>query len=507
MSRSIDILLTDLRYLIADLGKDGGLISPSVYDTAQVVRLFPPQQDVWAALDWLLEQQQADGGWGNASVPLARDVPTLASVLALHTHGKRKATLDAVQTGMAFLRRQVSQWRQPRPEDLPVGVELLLPRLLKEAATLGLELPQEPYATLVALGNHRQWLIARMQSAAGTTAAHSWEAWGKDPDPALIDEAGGVVHSPAATAAWLKAADRRTDLVDVREAGQHYLVQAAAATGEGIPGVVPTAWPINRFEQSFVLYILLITGLLEHPQLQDIVRTQLNSLASALRPEGLSMSDFFIPDGDITAAATAVLNAAGYQVDLAVLRQFENDDHFCTYPDELQPSLSTTARAVHALALSGEEVAPSQTFLIKCQYPDGRWPSDKWHSSWIYTTLHVLVALTHSAGDIGAMKSAVDALLAYQHPDGGWGEQSKSTTTETVYGVLALRTLRNHKFVADGVLDALRKAHKWLLRNYRPLNVIEDKYWIGKELYCPPRVDRAFELSAMLALALEEGSE
>lgn len=507
MSRIIDILLTDLRSLITNLGKYGGLISPSVYNTAQVLRLCPPQQGVWPAVNWLLEQQQADGGWGDSAVPLARDVPTLASVLTLHTYGNRKATRDAAQEGLSFLRRQMGQWRQPLPEDLPVGAELLLPWLLDEATVLGLELPQEPYARLVALGKHRIGLIARMQPNASTTAVHSWEAWGTNPEPALIDGADGVGHSPAATAAWLKAAAGRTDLADLRVAAQRYLAQAATATGEGsIPGVVPTVWPITRFEQSFVLYVLLITGLLEHPQLQDVVRTQVNNLADAVRPDGLGMSDFFITDGDDTAAGIAVLRAVGHQVDLAILRQFENDDHFFTYPGELQPSLTTTARAIHALALSGEEVTRLQTFLIKCQCPDGRWSSDKWHSSWLYTTLHVVLALIHFE-DMSAMKSTVDAMLAYQHADGGWGVSSKSTTTETAYGVLTLRTLREYGLLTRCARDALQKANQWLLCNYRLFDMSENKYWIDKELYRPSRVDRAFELSAMLALVLEEDSQ
>jgi hypothetical protein len=35
----------------------------------------------------------------------------------------------------------------------------------------------------------------------------------------------------------------------------------------------------------------------------------------------------FIPDGDDTAAGIVLLHTAGHQVDLAILRQFENDDH------------------------------------------------------------------------------------------------------------------------------------------------------------------------------------
>jgi len=503
MSRIIDVLLTDLRSLIDNLGKDGGLISPSVYDTAQVLRFYPAQQDVWPALEWLLGQQQADGGWGNPNTPLARDVPTLTSVLALHSYNKRKTTYEAIRAGLAFLQRQMNQWEQLQPNELPVGVELLLPSLLNESVSLGLELPQEPYGTLVALGKQRRKIISQRQAIGGTPSAYSWEAWGTDPDPVLIDGSGGVGHSPAATAVWLHAASKRIDLANASKAAQYYLAQAAAATGENILGVVPTVWPITRFENLFGLYSLLIAGLLKHPMLQNVLQPQLDNLICALRPTGFSWSDFFIPDGDDTAAGVAVLSATGHQVYLAILRQFENGDYFSTYPDELQFSLSTTARAVHALALSGEEVERPQKFLVERQSPDGRWLTDKWHSSWLYATLHVVLALTNSEQK-RALKLATDAMLAYQHTDGGWGMGSKSTETETAYGVLTLRALRAHGFGDQRIQAASQKAYQWLLRNYRPFNMSENRHWISKELYRPHRVDRAFELSAMLALSLEE---
>ena len=61
MDSNIDPLLTELRSLIGDLGKGGGSISPSVYDTAQVLRLYPPE-DTGPAFAWLRSQQQSDGG-------------------------------------------------------------------------------------------------------------------------------------------------------------------------------------------------------------------------------------------------------------------------------------------------------------------------------------------------------------------------------------------------------------------------------------------------------------
>src|SRR5206468_11903416 len=113
--------------------------------------------------------------------------------------------------------------------------------------------------------------------------------------------------SPAATAAWLHAAAGHADLADACATARRYLTQAAAATGMDIPGVVPTVWPIARFEQATSLYTLLIAGLLDHPRLRDVLKPQIDDLAAAMRPNGLGFSDYFAPNGQTTAAALAVL--------------------------------------------------------------------------------------------------------------------------------------------------------------------------------------------------------
>ena len=97
-------LISALHALISDLGNDGGLVSPSVYDTAQVIRLAPPDEGSLRAQEWLIAQQQADGGWGDPELPRARDVPTLAALLALHDHGDDLQAASVVRAGVAFLR-------------------------------------------------------------------------------------------------------------------------------------------------------------------------------------------------------------------------------------------------------------------------------------------------------------------------------------------------------------------------------------------------------------------
>jgi hypothetical protein len=490
----VDMLLADLRVLVRDLGKDGGLIGPSTYDTAQVLRLAPPATGIQQTLDWLVAQQQPDGGWGDPAIPLARDVPTLAAILALRMYALSPADHKVVQAGVAFLRQHARIWEGPLPDELPVGIELLLPRLLDDAEAAGLIIPREPYADIIALGRQRRRMIAQVVVRPGSTPAHAWEGWGEHPDLDLLDSYGSVGHSPAATAAWLRATAGRTDLANERHAAHRYLEQAARATGEAIPGVVPTAWPITRFEQSNALYALLVGGLLDHAGLQDVVQAQVRDLAQALRAEGLGFSDHFTPDGDDTAEALAVLQAAGHAIDLAILDRFAHDDHYCAYPGELQPALSVTAHAVHVLRLCGQDSAHAQQHMIACQLPDGRWCGDKWNGSWLYTTCQVVVAL-EGTDHHEPMRRAAQALLAAQHADGGWGAHG-STAEETAYSVLALRALLRDGDGDPALRQALERAEEWLLRDYHPSNQGTLPCWQAKQIYRPRRLARVIELAA-----------
>src|SRR5262249_46866957 len=88
-------LIGNLRALVSELGKAGGTLTPSIYDTAHVLRHCPPE-DVRPGLEWLLAQQQADGGWGPPAIPLARHVPTLAAILTLSVYDKTQVLSGAI---------------------------------------------------------------------------------------------------------------------------------------------------------------------------------------------------------------------------------------------------------------------------------------------------------------------------------------------------------------------------------------------------------------------------
>ncbi len=501
--------IAQLKADIQSLGAQGGVLTPSVYDTAQVLRDAPPT-DPRPAVGWLMRQQRPDGGWGSELMPLARHIPTLAAVLALRGTSDTPESRRAVEGGIEFFRRNAEAWAfaGPPPDDIPVASELILPRLLEEAAAVGIELPHQPFHSLSALGTRRRGLIARMKHRAGTAPIHSFEAWGTEPDVNVLDGSKGVGNSPAATAHWLRlhrtavAAGARAMPEEVRGA-EEFLRGAAEATGTGLPGVVPTVWPIVHYEQSWSLLALFSTGLLEHPGLRDVVRPQLDALHRAVRPEGYGMSESFVCDGDITSTCVAMLKDTGYAVDGGLLQRYQlADGQFITYAHEMQPSVTTTAHGVMALAILGQDVSRQVRWLAEKRGADGLWRMDKWHASWLYSTSQVMLALCR-AGATEVVQPAVEALLQAQHAGGGWGMAPTPSLLETAYAVHALRALRGPGLFRPEVKQALQRAARWMAARKEASSEQHEMLWTGKELYRPFRLDRVFECSAMLALELD----
>lgn len=478
---------------ITALATDGGRLSPSVYDTSLALRADPDAEAHGPAWAWLMAMQRADGGWGPAGKGRACTLPTLSALLALHAHRADRRSAESLAAGLTYLASQGDLWREALPDDLPVGSELVLPPLLAEAQRRGLPIDLEPYAGLHELGKRRRELIARHRVSAGSPAAHSFEAWGDTGDPALLDASGGVGHSPAATLTWLRLARRHgVDPAACRRA-EDYLAGANAATGHSGTGLLPTVWPITRFEQIWVLYAVVTLGLLELPAVEALMTPQLRQLAAALDSDGVGMSDHFAADGDDTVTAVATLLAAGMEADMGLVERFRHGGHFVSYHHELQPSLTTTAHAIHALALVGADVAAPVATLAALQQPDGRWAGDKWHGSWLYTTSQVIVALAAAPIRPG-LAAARDAVLGAQGPEGSWGGSA-----ETAYALMALIALERAGLADDACVRAALRGADWLSGRALDSDAEYTPGWIGKELYEPYRIDATWSAAAVIA--------
>ena len=230
-----------------------------------------------------------------------RDVPTLAAVLALRGRDQCACVNKAWNDGVRYLEEQ--SWCV-QPEDgeyLSAAIELIMPSLLDQAEAAALHLGRERFRYLEDLGARRHAMFVSHPPLPDSPPLFSWESWGTDPATELVG-CGGVGHNPAATAWWLRL-DKGRAATDAREKAVSAIVRASYAAGTGVVGLVPGAWPMNRFEQCFVLYTVATAGLLTHPALVSTLAPQLEDVRRALTRNGLGFSDTFTPDGDDTAAA------------------------------------------------------------------------------------------------------------------------------------------------------------------------------------------------------------
>lgn len=492
-------------------GNPWGTMSPSVYETARLVRTAPWLDGHAARCDFLLRTQRPDGWWGH---PDGYDlVPTLSATEALLHELDRPAAGPSSQppaariaraalTGLwALADRLAPGGRSPVPDT--IAAELIVPWLVDELndrlagsrGRLGASILHLPD------GIERQPLDRlRKAVAAGRPIPeklwHALEALGGPaagaPGVRLVSSAVG--SSPAATAAWLSGSPARQDATGLLE-------QTQDRWGGPVPGVISIA----VFERAWVLGWLLDAGVPVGvpPELTAYLDDSLDASGAPAGP-GLPAN------ADDTAAVLHALALAGRPAPASSLWAYETDDGFCCFPGERTPSTSTNAHVLEALLATAPAKGPAaqrdrhrdavrktEDWLLGRQHPDGSW-DDKWHASPYYATMCCAAALArgHHPGTADALARAARWTLDTQRPDGSWGRWA-GTTEETSYAVQTL--LRAHPGelpppVAHAVADGCAHLAARPDAEVAPL-------WHDKDLYAPVTVVQAARAAALFAAA------
>ena len=224
----------------------------------------------------------------------------------------------------------------------------------------------------------------------------------------------------------------------------------------------------------------------------------IHDMANRMQNGGIGFTDHFEPDGDNTAAVVAVLGAAGVPEAIRMLDSFRHGVHCTSYPYELQPSLSVTARALHGYhvcvsTINNEHIAQ----VLACRDRDGRWTGDKWNVSWIYTTAHMLLACADGPNR-SALEISKCALLEHQNADGSWGAGGNTSQFETAMAIIGLFAVDRQ--LQDGaVVHAVMRARAWLLPLVLAGAILPSDrrgVWLNKELFSVPRIERMWVLAA-----------
>ncbi|KAM7466315.1 hypothetical protein LguiB_013877 [Lonicera macranthoides] len=185
-------------------------LSASSYDTAWVAmvpsnRDSPNQQPCFpGCLEWVMENQKADGSWGLSSnhPSLVKDSlsSTLACVLALQ---KWKVGEQLVQKGLDFIGSK-RYAVMDKHQSSPIGFDIIFPSMINYANDLGLNLPLDSdFVNVMFRNRHLQLQRGKeghlLYYAEGLDESYEWKEVMKNQQRSN----GSLFNSPATSAAAL----------------------------------------------------------------------------------------------------------------------------------------------------------------------------------------------------------------------------------------------------------------------------------------------------------------
>jgi len=482
-------LRQDIHNLLLESGT--GKMTNNAYDTAWIARLVQLGQPVGEkALEWLRENQLADGSWGTKQPYYSHDrvICTLAAMNALARRGRVSDRNRLRRAEESLEKTTVDLKFDPAGET--IGFELIVPTLLTEAQTLG-GIHRDRVEILRQLTPHRAARMAALPNGIVNrfvTVAFSSEMAGPDGryllDVENLQEANGSVgHSPSATAYFALSVCRGDP------AALDYLYNVVSFDGSA-----PNVAPFDVFEPAWVLWNLMLMDTWDN-ELLRLCQKHLDFLEAAWIPgKGIGHAASYTPkDGDDTSLVYEVLTHFGRGVDLDAVQSYEHVYYYRCFDLESNPSISTNVHVLGALRRAGLEIHhPSVQKVINflretCE--KGMFWYDKWHTSPYYATSQAVIA---AAGYVDKLvENAVNWIVQTQNTDGSWGYYIP-TAEETAYCLQALSIWRRYGYSVPE--NSISKGAMWLAENkdmpYPPL-------WIGKCLYCPELVVQSAVLSAL----------
>lgn len=480
-----------IRSLLSKL--DEKTLSGTAYDTAWVGQVTESSGEARAsypqAVDWLRKHQYLDGSWGSGIEYFHdRIISTLSAILTLAKAGSLDSDREAIVKGERYIWANIDHLAE-EPYDT-VGFELLLPMLFDEAWKVNLNLPYEKCDVYrKARADKLSIIPPSLLYSRKVSSTHSLEFMGKGLKPELLEGLqepnGSFGNSPSATAYVLTLCPQNLP-------ARRYLDAVIKLDG----GSAMSAYPIEVFNKSWVLYNIELTGALT--DFYDLAHAHIDSLWHSWDDtHGVGFScDYPVADLDDTAVVFKLLRRAGFPVSGDAFLQFEKDTYFTCYTFERTPSIGANVHLLDALGayLSYEHrprmVKKILKFMRTVRHEDAYW-LDKWHISPYYITSHAVIATI--GFDDALARDAVRWILSNQRPDGSWGWY-RPTAEETAYCLQALITYHNQVDRVDR--SAVSHAVDFLFQHYGVWEL--PSMWIEKCLYTPDHIVESAILSALM---------
>ncbi|KXX73544.1 Copalyl diphosphate synthase [Madurella mycetomatis] len=519
--------------LASQCSKGFGSMSASVYDTAWLSMVHKTGEWLFPeCFDFILEQQLPSGAWEPYATPLDGILNTAAALLTLKKHLKK---LDPEQHddhrqrdwllrshgAEAALKAMLHDWDVDSTDQ--VGFEILvvsLLTLLQKEGGVSIDFPG-----LDALRAVRDAKLAKLPPSTlyqmPSTLYHALEAFIGHIDFDRVrpwrDADGSMMASPASTAAYLMNSSTWDDEAEA------YLrrVLDRQTFGGADRRSVPCAWPTTIFETSWVVTTLVSAGVV-------IGEAEASTLGNLLRGALLAQKGLLgfapgtLPDVDDTAKGLESLHYLSQGDNVSVdglVRKFEANEHFMTYPGERNPSFSANCNVL-ILFLVRDDRAQHVALIVKAvrfltRSVFGGHVNEKWHLSELYWVVllarafqlllqHREVALAVSDLDPALREeipmvslSIMMHILRAQQANGSWDGGCEITS----YAILALSSLEKLPWVRQldtGRIFAAMALGKSFLHTNRSEWTKGRHVWIEKVTYASSVLSEAYCLAAAL---------
>lgn len=469
-----------------------GTVSPSAYDTAWVARLKDQNGNLLypQALDWVINNQNDDGSWGDGVVdqPFDKTISTVNCIITLKICKKAE---DLANRGVEYLNRNLDRVLDEE-ERLTVGFEVLFPELLEQLKSFGINIQnkkvEEHFQTLRAKKIER--LPLEFLYKKKTVYNYSLEFLASvDADfekiSQHIEENGSYGSSPSSTAFMYMQRPQKASLEYFDNIIQEL-------------GYIVDFFPFEEFERAWIINYIIQLGLVE--EFKDQVSPHVEYLKQSWSDSGVAFSKFFgVADLDITSSIFKILRYFGNNLTLNVFKNFETEEGFYCYFGESESSISHIANMIDSLEISEQPAEETERNRLTKKATDFAKShllerlSDKWNTSKYYT--YSRIPFYNKNGFEDFTTSAFKSITESQNGNGSWGK-SGGDPEETSWAVIALLKINEgNTAVSD---KSLVKAYEYLLANN--INAPMRSNWISKVLYCPINIRNALILLTLYKL-------
>ncbi|OCL09618.1 Ent-kaurene synthase [Glonium stellatum] len=516
-----------------------GFWTMSIYDTAWVSMVLKPDGS-WLlpeSFQFILDEEQASGGWKSYASDIDGIMNTLAATLAIKKHldhGPHMEEAEAaslqhrVVQAVAHLENQLIAWDVEAC--VHVGFEILVPSLLSMLEEYGISLQFPGREALSALNKQKlkNFNPNILYGPKQATALHSLEAFVGKIDFTKVAHhkvSGSMLGSPSATAAYLSG------IPDWDVEAENYLRDTIRLGGGKGKGGVPSAYPCGVFELTWVYSTLVTAGFSAASLGSENVALTVLFIEDLFKSQQgiIGFAPLMLGDADDTAKAVLTLNLLGRPTSAGKMLSYfsTKDGYLMTYLGERTQSFSANCNALEAALYAPDvqgtmyQISAITTFLCNSWW-NGT-VADKWAriSQPLYPEYSTmllaqsLVRLLH-LWDVGVLSALPDDLVRHRvpivlsqilnrtllHIKKSQNLRGELCPEKVAYEILTLESLYSLPWLECVLpeLDSALLIHRKALLLSKPSREKPPYVWIEKVTYGSETLSEAYYLAALYAL-------